>query len=98
MSEAEVYDVAIAGDCAPPAETFEVVDAAEDVRVKGEGMAENRLVGLDAAAGFGSGAIGDGIGWIDVGWTEVGLPPGVRALFRVIPIAPDKDNVSVDCE
>jgi hypothetical protein len=98
ISEAEVYLVAMAGDCAPPAVTLDVADAAEGVRENGDGMAEKRLVGLDAAAVLASGGFGDTDGWIDVGWAEVGLPPGVRARFPVIPMPLDNVRVSAECE
>jgi hypothetical protein len=61
-------------------------------------MAEKRRVGFCAAPGLGSDAIGDTTDWFEDGRAVVGRPPGVRARFRVMPIAPDRERVSADWE
>lgn len=86
-----------AGGCAPPAVALEATDEAEGVREKGEGMAENRREGFDAEAALISATDGAEIGEIAEGWVEVGLPPGVRARCRVIPILP-AERASTDWE
>lgn len=90
VSEAEVY-LGAAFATGEEAEVVDVADAAEVERVKGEVRAVDRLNGFDDAGCIGCGAGEIELVWIggkEAGWIDVGLPPGVRARVREMPMPP----------
>jgi len=103
LSGAEVYLVPVDALCGPgePA-AVEASDTDEEDRVNGLVIAVDRRNGFeDAGTGAGGGA-GEielvGIGGNEGGPTDVGLPPGVSARVRDMPIPLWPDSVSTECE
>lgn len=78
------------------------MDAAEDVRVKGDDNAVDLRKGLEDEGGRGSGAMTVLIGVTELARMEVGRPPGVKDRFTPNPLpvlpAPFRASSEGPCE